>query len=96
MNRLIEEVASAKPPAARPPPPPKSLVDMPPALPSLKYVETPDDAYRYSQDAPYHKHVPQVYPDSLGFDWHDCDYQITPSSRKYVQKFNQNVPEGEK
>jgi len=58
MNRLIEEVASAKPPAARPPPPPKSLVDMPPALPSLKYVETPDDAYRYSQDAPYHKHVP--------------------------------------
>jgi hypothetical protein len=69
---------------------------VPPTLPNLKFVEGLGDDYKFSQDAPYHKHVPQVYPDALGFDWYEVDYQITPHSRKYVQNFNRNLGEGEK
>jgi hypothetical protein len=78
MGRLIVEVAQAKPPPGRPPPAKTAVIDVPPTLPNLKFVERAGDDFKFSQEAPYHKHVPQVYPDALGFDWHEVDYQITP------------------
>ena len=69
------------------PPPPRgaqSKNDKPPPLPSLKYASS----RLVDNSSCYLKHVPIVYPEELAFDWHETDYQITASSRRFVNRFN--------
>ena len=59
----------------------------PPTKPKLRYKEMPE----LTQSTSYLKHIPEVYPQELHFDWQETDYEVTQSSRNYVISLNKQL-----